>query len=492
MQQGPALPVLSLEGKEEESSGDGKESGVLESAPLGPLSLPASSRGSPKFPRRAPILRTALWVGALLIAFTLIHVAAVKKSGLARRRLAEGGGGLGDSDDDEEVQAIIEDCLSLAEDLSGHLVTDFPPGWGGTTGALTTLSFPQEAFSDGEPGPSLSSWAPATLHLPTPGYPHAGHAQLPPDPPATGSWYSWETPAPAEEAALLSALESDSWLDQIPLIQPQLQPGSWLEYIPSVLHEVQPPHSQGAPGTAGEAAGGSSPAGAFYPPNGLTPFSPFVSWGPSPFPDTSLATALPQPQADDTGPPPFPDTSLATALPQPQADGTPQASAPPTGPRASAGPSQGYPSTTAEQAEEGGTPSTTEQPQGLLQVLQGAKPRGAPAHPFVRLPLVHPAAISRSFNPKASLHPSHTGFTIHPLLLGVHELYAQPSLSPRQVDELLALLESLVRFDPWRLDDGFYREAAGETSQEQDDASGFYENIDEEEEDEDEEEEEEE
>ncbi|KAL8274054.1 hypothetical protein Esti_002053 [Eimeria stiedai] len=139
--------------------------------------------------------------------------AAVKKSGLARRRLAEGEGAGGSEDD--EIHAIVEDCLSLAEDPA--------------------------------------RWLPAL-----------GPPKLPPVP-ATASLKPGDMTLAAEEAALLPALEPGMWLEQISVLEPELQSGSLLEDMPAILSEVQPPQSQGAPAVAGEAPRGPSAGGGFFP-----------------------------------------------------------------------------------------------------------------------------------------------------------------------------------------------------------------------------------
>ncbi|KAL8442909.1 hypothetical protein Emag_006194 [Eimeria magna] len=429
LKQGQALPILSLEGRKEPTFRKGNELGVLESAPVGARSSPASSRGPRVARRRAPLARAAFLVGALLSAFALLHVCmrpqrsreAVKKSGVARRRLAEGGGRAGDNEDDEAVQALIEDCLSLAEDLARQSASESSPEGRGIEWVLPVLGSSQGAASNGGAGLSSSSWT-AAPHPAPPGFSALGPPQLS-SVPAIPLWRAWGTSRTAEEAALLSALDSGSWLDQIPLINPQLQSNSWLENIPSITPNLPPPQSQGTQGAPADAGWGPSLGEGFFPQTAPSSFPPFTSGGP----------------------PPLLDTSYYAAAPHPETHEAPQAAAPPTTLGGLAVAAEGPRAAVAEQAE-GGTRSTSGGPETLRELLRRGLPQEPLIHPFVRLPTVHQASIPRTFNPDAPLYPAHKNLRLPSLLMAVHELYTLSTLTTRQVEELLNTLESIVYF----------------------------------------------
>ncbi|KAL8452070.1 hypothetical protein Emed_001611 [Eimeria media] len=422
------MSVSSLnKGGEELSFKEDDESGAIESAPLGAGSFPTSFKGPRVTRRRAPLVRAALLVGILLSALTLIHVcmrprrsrAAVKKAGVVRRRLAEGGGSAGDNEEDDFIQALIDDCLGLADDYGMQPTTDSSPketghGGGPFTGWGPSSSQGAVTSEGAAAGPSSYSWTPASDYSP-PGSSPSVHFEVSPDS-STASSHSWGKPPAADDAALLSALEPEAWLDQIPVLNPQLESGSWLQYIPSI--DLQPPHPQGA-----HAAWGPSLAEGIFPSTASSSFPPFIS----------------------AGPPPVLDPSHAAAPTYPQMHETPQAAGPPTAPaelpRTSGGPRAGA----AEQAE-GEGPSTSGQQDSLKNLLQRTVPRGRLKHPFVQLPTVHPASIPRAFNPDAPLHPAHHNLSLPSLLVALHELYSLSTLTSRQVEEMLSTLESLVHF----------------------------------------------
>ncbi|KAL8428188.1 hypothetical protein ACSSS7_007344 [Eimeria intestinalis] len=206
-----------------------------------------------KFFSRQSLQRSALKKASLIVlAFFLTGLvftafcrrlrSRVSEAGLPYRRLAEGG--RGEEEDDDELETILEACLDYEKEHYFFTSPRLPSHTGPSSSSAAQVGPPQRSESVGALWPSFASqWL---FPLPPPPYdvPPASALQpipLPSEvglgpqlPPAEGGTSpgsllddsGWATSYPP-----YPQLDPQAWLDQIP----DLDPEAWLDQIPDIV-----------------------------------------------------------------------------------------------------------------------------------------------------------------------------------------------------------------------------------------------------------------